>query len=99
MLSRRGLLGTAAKAAAVASLAACARAPEPPAAPAKPEVAGPSGTPVTELAAPAAPRGNLEPVEIPFCSQVLCVVPFEVARTRGYFAAEGLDVTLTYMKG
>jgi NitT/TauT family transport system substrate-binding protein len=30
---------------------------------------------------------------------VLCILPYEVARQRGYFAAEGLDVNLVYMRG
>lgn len=38
-------------------------------------------------------------MELAFCSQVLCILPFEVARQRGFFAAEGLDVSLTYMRG
>ncbi len=38
-------------------------------------------------------------LDLAFCSQVLCVLPFEVARQRGYFAEEGLDVNLIYMKG
>jgi sulfonate transport system substrate-binding protein len=98
MVSRRGLFGTAAKAAAVASLAACGPAPGPPAAPGKPEPVAPAGAPAGEATA-APPRGGLEPLELAFCSQVLCVLPFEEARQRGYFAAEGLDVNLTYMRG
>lgn len=38
-------------------------------------------------------------VDLAFCSQLLCVLPFEVAKNRGFFAAEGLDVNLIYMKG
>ena len=38
-------------------------------------------------------------VDLAFCSQVLCILPFEVARQRGYFAEAGLDVNLIYMKG
>ncbi|HSH77490.1 MAG TPA: ABC transporter substrate-binding protein, partial [Herpetosiphonaceae bacterium] len=45
-----------------------------------------------------APRALVK-LDLAFCSQVLCVLPFEVARQRGYFAEEGLDVNLIYMKG
>jgi NitT/TauT family transport system substrate-binding protein len=38
-------------------------------------------------------------VRIAFCSQLLCVVPYEFTRARGLFAAEGLDVELVYTRG
>jgi NitT/TauT family transport system substrate-binding protein len=38
-------------------------------------------------------------LDLAFCSQLLCVIPFEVARAKGFFAEEGLDVQLVYMKG
>jgi len=38
-------------------------------------------------------------VVIAFCGQLLCVIPYEVARARGYFAEEGLDVKLVYTRG
>jgi NitT/TauT family transport system substrate-binding protein len=38
-------------------------------------------------------------VRLAFCGQLLCVVPYEVARARGHFAAEGLDVELVYTRG
>ena len=34
-----------------------------------------------------------------FCSQILCVPPYEVTRDAGYFRDEGLDVQLVYMRG
>jgi len=91
-LGRRALLATAAKLAAVASLAACARGagPAAPSAPEAPRGASREGTPASD---------KLEPVELAFCSQVLCILPFEVARQQGFFAAEGLDVNLVYMRG
>ena len=46
----------------------------------------------------AAPRALVK-LDLAFCSQVLCVLPFEVARQRGYFEEGGLDVNLIYMKG
>ncbi|MBI4885621.1 MAG: ABC transporter substrate-binding protein [Acidobacteria bacterium] len=38
-------------------------------------------------------------VRLAFCGQLLCVVPYEVARARGHFAAEGLAVELVYTRG
>jgi NitT/TauT family transport system substrate-binding protein len=38
-------------------------------------------------------------IRLAFCGQLLCVVPYEVARVRGHFAAEGLDVELIYTRG
>lgn len=38
-------------------------------------------------------------VRLAFCGQLLCVVPYEVTRARGHFAAEGLDVELVYTRG
>jgi len=96
LLGRRTLLGTAAGVAALASLAACSpsggSAPAPGAAPSGAE---PGGAPAA--GAPAA--GRLESLDLAFCSQVLCILPYEVARQRGFFAAEGLDVNLVYMRG
>ena len=34
------------------------------------------------------------PIKLAFCSQLLCVVPYEVTRAQELFAAEGLDVEL-----
>lgn len=38
-------------------------------------------------------------LRLAFCGQLLCVVPYEVTRDRGHFAAEGLDVQLVYTRG
>jgi NitT/TauT family transport system substrate-binding protein len=38
-------------------------------------------------------------IKLAFCSQLLCVVPYEVARAGGHFANEGLDVELIYTRG
>jgi NitT/TauT family transport system substrate-binding protein len=38
-------------------------------------------------------------IKLAFCSQLLCVVPYEVARAGGHFSAEGLDVELIYTRG
>jgi NitT/TauT family transport system substrate-binding protein len=59
-----------------------------------PDAAGRSSAPTSE---PVAAR--LEEVDLAFCSQVLCVLPFEVAERRGFFKAEGIRAKLVYMKG
>src|SRR5215218_7310428 len=38
-------------------------------------------------------------IQLAFCGQLLCVVPYEVARANGHFAKEGLDVELVYTRG
>lgn len=38
-------------------------------------------------------------VKLAFCSQLLCIIPYEVARADGYFQQEGLQVELVYMRG
>jgi NitT/TauT family transport system substrate-binding protein len=38
-------------------------------------------------------------IQLAFCSQLLCVPPYEVTRDGGYFRDEGLDVQLVYMRG
>ncbi len=40
-----------------------------------------------------------ERVRLAFCSQLLCVVPYEFTRAQGLFAAEGLEVELVYTRG
>ncbi len=94
-VARRALLGATAKIGALLALAACTGKPS--AAPA--EAPRAAGAPASTGAPGAAPSGVLEAVELAFCSQVLCILPFEVARQRGFFAAEGLDVNLVYMRG
>ena len=44
-------------------------------------------------------QGEGTPIRLAFCSQLLCVVPYEFTRARGYFAMEGLDVELVYTRG
>jgi NitT/TauT family transport system substrate-binding protein len=38
-------------------------------------------------------------VTLAFCSQLLCIIPYEVARAGGHFARYGLDVELIYTRG
>lgn len=53
---------------------------------------------LSHLPLPAAAQGKRK-IRLAFCSQLLCVIPYEVARSQGYFAEEGLDVELVYMRG
>jgi NitT/TauT family transport system substrate-binding protein len=86
-----------------AVLAACgpgaaptaSQAPPKPAEPPKPD---PEGSPATMTVAASGKQG-LEKVQLAFCSQVLCILPYEVARRRGLWEAEGLDLELIYMRG
>lgn len=39
------------------------------------------------------------PIKLAFCSQLLCVVPYEVTRAQDFFLNEGLDVELVYTRG
>lgn len=48
-------------------------------------------------AGPAAAQGRQ--IKLAYCSQLLCGVPYEVARTDGYFKNHGLDVQLVYTRG
>ena len=45
------------------------------------------------------PVGEATKVRLAFCGQLLCVVPYEVARARGHFAAQGIDIELVYTRG
>lgn len=111
MVGRRRMLGLSASVATIATLAACAptqtAAPTTTAKPGAAPTAGSAAAPAKPAGAPtsgtgagaATPKQPLEQVQLAFCSQVLCVLPFEVARQRGFFEAEGLDVELVYMRG
>jgi NitT/TauT family transport system substrate-binding protein len=52
---------------------------------------------------PAARPGHAEaqgkPIKLAYCSQLLCGVPYEVARSDGIFKNHGLDVQLVYTRG
>ena len=43
--------------------------------------------------------GGGDRIQLAFCSQLLCVVPYEVTVARGFFADEGLEVELVYSRG
>jgi len=38
-------------------------------------------------------------VKLAFCSQLLCVIPYEATRAAGFFRDEGLEVELVYARG
>jgi NitT/TauT family transport system substrate-binding protein len=40
-----------------------------------------------------------QPIKLAFCSQLLCVVPYEVTQAQRFFEREGLDVELVYTRG
>ena len=78
LLSRRSTLAVAAKAGALSLLAACS-----------PRSAAPTEPPGTTSSARSASRAaGLQRVDLAFCSQLLCVLPYEVARQRGFFEAD-----------
>lgn len=43
--------------------------------------------------------GQRKRIKLAFCSQLLCIVPYELAQRRGYFREEGLEVELVYTRG
>jgi NitT/TauT family transport system substrate-binding protein len=59
------------------------------------------GLALTGCGAPPATNSGvtLTKLRLAFCGQLLCVVPYEVARARGHFARQGLDVELVYTRG
>ncbi len=57
------------------------------------------GAAVGSAALPAAGQAQSGRLRLAFCGQLLCVVPYEVARARGHFRAQGLDVELVYTRG
>src|SRR5438552_19143463 len=49
---------------------------------------------------PSGAQGKpLKQVKIAYCSQLLCGLPYEVARSAGLFKQHGLDVELVYTRG
>lgn len=45
------------------------------------------------------PDDGTTPIRLAFCGQLLCVVPYEVARVRGHFTDQGLSAELVYTRG
>ena len=60
---------------------------------------GAAGLAGTSLLAACGVGGDADQVRLAFCSQLLCVVPYEFTHARGHFADEGLDVELVYSQG
>src|SRR5687767_3407088 len=61
------------------------------------ETPKPAAKPDVVLTVSASGKAGLEKVQLAFCSQVLCILPYEVARRRGFWESEGLDLELIYM--
>jgi NitT/TauT family transport system substrate-binding protein len=51
------------------------------------------------FAASAGAKAAGRSVKLAFCSQLLCIIPYEMARANGFFTKEGLDVELVYLRG
>ena len=47
----------------------------------------------------AAQQKELKKLKLAFCSQILCIVPYEVARADGHWRNHGLDIELVYTRG
>lgn len=54
---------------------------------------------LTAAGGAGAARAEGATIKLAFCSQLLCIIPYEVARADGFFHKEGLDVQLVYMRG
>src|SRR3989454_7542177 len=54
---------------------------------------------VIPAARPTQSQAQGKQIKLAYCSQLLCGVPYEVARSAGYFKNHGLDVQLVYTRG
>src|SRR3989442_7701159 len=54
---------------------------------------------VVPAAGPGPAEAQGKQIKLAYCSQLLCGVPYEVARSAGYFKNQGLDVQLVYTRG
>ena len=54
---------------------------------------------VIPAAVPGQAEAQQKRIKLAYCSQLLCGVPYEVARTAGHFKNHGLDVELIYTRG
>src|SRR6266702_8687453 len=54
---------------------------------------------VIPAARPCVAQAQGRQIKLAYCSQLLCGVPYEVARADGYFKNHGLDVQLVYTRG
>ena len=102
-ISRRSALQRATILGAAALSAACGGGKDgdvaaSPASGTDPDPSASSSSSPSGSARPSA-SGDLEAIDLPYCSQILCGVPLETAVKHGFFEAEGLKVKLVYMKG
>jgi NitT/TauT family transport system substrate-binding protein len=44
-------------------------------------------------------RAQGKSIKLAFCSQLLCIIPYTVAKSQGFFDKEGLDLELVYSRG
>jgi NitT/TauT family transport system substrate-binding protein len=56
-------------------------------------------TSVIPAARPTRSEAQGKQIKLAYCSQLLCGVPYEVARSAGYFKDHGLDLELVYTRG
>jgi NitT/TauT family transport system substrate-binding protein len=54
---------------------------------------------VVPAAGPTRAQGQGKQIKLAYCSQLLCGVPYEVARAGGTFKNHGLDVQIVYTRG
>src|SRR5499433_4172405 len=54
---------------------------------------------VIPVARPSPSAAEGKQIKLAYCSQLLCGVPYEVARSAGHFKNHGLDVQLVYSRG
>src|SRR5437868_11921360 len=54
---------------------------------------------VIPAARPTQSQAQGKQIKLAYCSQLLCGVPYEVARSAGYFKDRGLDVQFVYTRG
>jgi NitT/TauT family transport system substrate-binding protein len=54
---------------------------------------------VVPAARPTRAQGQGKQIKLAYCSQLLCGVPYEVARSGGIFKNHGLDVQIVYTRG
>jgi NitT/TauT family transport system substrate-binding protein len=54
---------------------------------------------VIPAARPGPAEAQARQIKLAYCSQLLCGVPYEIARADGYFKNRGLDVQLVYTRG
>ena len=54
---------------------------------------------VIPAARPSRSEAQGKRIKLAYCSQLLCGVPYEVARSAGHFRSHGLNIELVYTRG